>query len=94
MLCDMEDIMAILPHRPPFLLVDRIIEVIEGKQIVAEKDLSFEDPVFDGHGSLGPNQRRAVRIKVERKKSILAGQQTSTFSGPCECQIFYTGQAR
>lgn len=49
MLCDMEDIMAILPHRPPFLFVDRIIEVIEGKQIVAEKDLSFEDPVFDGH---------------------------------------------
>ena len=49
MLCDIEDIMAILPHRRPFLFVDRIIEVIEGKQIVAEKDLSYEDPVFDGH---------------------------------------------
>jgi 3-hydroxyacyl-[acyl-carrier-protein] dehydratase len=49
MLYDIEDIKAILPHRSPFLFVDRIKEVIEGDNIVAEKDLSFDDHFFDGH---------------------------------------------
>jgi 3-hydroxyacyl-[acyl-carrier-protein] dehydratase len=49
MLGDIEDIMAILPHRHPFLFVDRIIEFIDSKQIVTEKDLFSEDPVFAGH---------------------------------------------
>ena len=49
MLGDIEDIMAILPHRHPFLFVDRIIEFIDGNQIVTEKDLSFSDPAFEGH---------------------------------------------
>ena len=46
---DIEEIMAILPHRPPFLFVDRITDVIPGDLIVAEKDLSFDDPAFKGH---------------------------------------------
>jgi len=49
MLYDIEDIKAILPHRSPFLFVDRIKQVIEGDNIVAEKDLSFDDHFFDGH---------------------------------------------
>ena len=49
MLYDIEDIMTILPHRHPFLFVDRVKEIIEGDKIVAEKDLSINDHFFDGH---------------------------------------------
>ena len=48
-LYDIADIMTILPHRPPFLFVDRVKEILEGDKIVAEKDLSLDDYFFDGH---------------------------------------------
>ena len=48
-LFDIEKITAILPHRHPFLFVDRIIEVIEDHRVIAEKDLSYDDYFFAGH---------------------------------------------
>ena len=48
-LFDVEKITAILPHRNPFLFVDRIINIIEDHKIVAEKDLSDDDYFFAGH---------------------------------------------
>ena len=44
-----EDIMRILPHRYPFLLVDRIIEMEEKKSIVGIKNVSINEPFFQGH---------------------------------------------
>jgi beta-hydroxyacyl-ACP dehydratase FabZ len=43
------DITAILPHRYPFLLVDRVIEVEAGKRIVALKNVTMNEPFFAGH---------------------------------------------
>lgn len=40
---------AILPHRYPFLLVDRVIEVEVGKRIVAIKNVTVNEPFFAGH---------------------------------------------
>ena len=44
-----EDIMKILPHRYPFLLVDRIVEMEEKKRIVGIKNVSINEPFFQGH---------------------------------------------
>jgi beta-hydroxyacyl-ACP dehydratase FabZ len=46
---EIEDIMKILPHRYPFLLVDRIIEMEEKKRIVGIKNVSINEPFFQGH---------------------------------------------
>jgi len=46
---DVNEIMKILPHRPPFLLVDRIIEMEAGKRIVGIKNVSINEPFFPGH---------------------------------------------
>ena len=43
------DIQKILPHRYPFLLVDRIIEVEEGKRAVGIKNVTINEPFFQGH---------------------------------------------
>jgi 3-hydroxyacyl-[acyl-carrier-protein] dehydratase len=43
------DIMSILPHRYPFLLIDRIVEVERKKRIVAIKNVTINEPFFAGH---------------------------------------------
>jgi 3-hydroxyacyl-[acyl-carrier-protein] dehydratase len=46
---DINRIMNILPHRPPFLLVDRVLEMEHGKSIAAIKNVSMNEPFFPGH---------------------------------------------
>jgi 3-hydroxyacyl-[acyl-carrier-protein] dehydratase len=46
---DVNEIMKILPHRNPFLLVDRIVEIEEGKRIVGIKNVTINEPFFPGH---------------------------------------------
>ena len=43
------DIMRILPHRYPFLLIDRIIELEPGKRVVGIKQVTANEPQFTGH---------------------------------------------
>jgi UDP-3-O-[3-hydroxymyristoyl] N-acetylglucosamine deacetylase/3-hydroxyacyl-[acyl-carrier-protein] dehydratase len=51
---DIEAILEIMPHRYPFLLVDRIIEMEVNKRIVGIKNVSYNEPFFNGHF---PNRR-------------------------------------
>jgi 3-hydroxyacyl-[acyl-carrier-protein] dehydratase len=44
-----EEIYALLPHRYPFALVDRIIDYVPGKQATGIKNVSFNEPHFQGH---------------------------------------------
>ena len=44
-----EEIMKVLPHRYPFLLVDRILEVDAGKRVVGVKNVTINEPFFQGH---------------------------------------------
>lgn len=44
-----DEIMALLPHRYPFLLIDRIVEVERKKRIVAIKNVTINEPFFQGH---------------------------------------------
>jgi len=46
---DINEIMKILPHRYPFLLVDRIVELETGKRIVGAKNVTVNEPFFPGH---------------------------------------------
>src|SRR3954469_5117399 len=46
---DIHDIMRILPHRYPFLLIDRVVELVRMKRIVAIKNVTINEPYFQGH---------------------------------------------
>ncbi|MDR6999310.1 3-hydroxyacyl-ACP dehydratase FabZ [Neobacillus niacini] len=46
---DIEQIKEIIPHRYPFLLVDRILEVEEGKRAIGIKNVSANEEFFNGH---------------------------------------------
>ena len=46
---EIRDIFKFLPHRYPFLLVDRVIAMDEGKSVVAIKNVTYNEPFFVGH---------------------------------------------
>ncbi len=46
---NIQKILSYLPHRYPFLLVDRVIECEPGKYLVAIKNVSYNEPFFQGH---------------------------------------------
>ncbi|HEX3740847.1 MAG TPA: 3-hydroxyacyl-ACP dehydratase FabZ [Terriglobales bacterium] len=46
---DIHDIMRILPHRYPFLLIDRVVDLVRMKRIVAIKNVTINEPFFAGH---------------------------------------------
>jgi len=46
---DIDQIMSYLPHRYPFLLIDRVLECEVGERLVATKNVSINEPFFGGH---------------------------------------------
>ena len=46
---DVVEIQKILPHRYPFLFVDRVLDIEPGKKITAIKNVSMDEPFFQGH---------------------------------------------
>lgn len=46
---DIHDILKLLPHRYPFLLVDRVLEIEPGKSLLAVKNVTVNEPFFTGH---------------------------------------------
>jgi 3-hydroxyacyl-[acyl-carrier-protein] dehydratase len=46
---NIQDILAILPHRYPFLLIDRVVDLTRKQRVVAIKNVTFNEPFFQGH---------------------------------------------
>lgn len=46
---DIQWVTSVLPHRYPFLMVDRVLEMEPGKRIVAAKGVTINEPFFQGH---------------------------------------------
>ena len=46
---DIKEIMRHIPHRYPFILVDRILELVPNKRVVGLKNVSMNEPFFQGH---------------------------------------------
>lgn len=46
---DIQDIKEIIPHRYPFLLIDQVEEIVEGERAVGYKNVTMNEPFFQGH---------------------------------------------
>ena len=61
---NVEEIMAILPHRYPFLLVDRIVECDDEKRIIGIKNVTMNEPYFQGHFPGNPVMPGVLQIEA------------------------------
>lgn len=61
---DVRSLMRILPHRYPFLLVDRVLEVEPGVRIVARKNVTANEPHFTGHFPDNPIMPGVLQLEM------------------------------
>ncbi|HLQ76706.1 MAG TPA: 3-hydroxyacyl-ACP dehydratase FabZ [Terriglobia bacterium] len=67
------EIMRILPHRYPFLLIDRVIEVEGDKRLVALKNVSVNEPFFEGHFPDSPVMPGVLTIEAMAQAGAIMG---------------------
>ena len=51
---DINKVLSLLPHRYPFLLIDRVLEFEKDKRLLALKNVSYNEPFFNGHFPIKP----------------------------------------
>ena len=66
-----KQIMRILPHSYPFLLVDRVLDCSVGDSITAQKNVSFNEPFFSGHFPGNPVMPGVLIIEALAQASML-----------------------
>ena len=67
------EILRILPHRYPFLLVDRVLEVDLDKRLVAIKNVSINEPFFNGHFPGAPVMPGVLTIESMAQAGAILG---------------------
>ena len=85
-----ERIQALLPHRYPFLLVDRVVEFEPGKRILAWKNVTGNDPFFQGHFPGHPVMPGVLVLAALAQTGGLLTQMTrEAAGGPASDNMFY-----
>ena len=73
---DVLEIMRLLPHRYPFLLIDRVVACEAGKEIVAVKNVTINEPYFGGHFPNYPVMPGVLIIEAMAQASALLAFKT------------------
>lgn len=73
---DIEQIMQHLPHRYPFLLIDRVTEITNGESLVGYKNVTYNEPFFTGHFPQKPIMPGVLIIEALAQATGLLAFQT------------------
>lgn len=81
MVMDINEIMSIIPHRQPFLLIDRVEEMVEGKSITAIKNVTYNEPFFAGHFPTEPVMPGVLIVEAMAQAGAVAILSMEQFRG-------------
>jgi 3-hydroxyacyl-[acyl-carrier-protein] dehydratase len=76
---DIVKILKALPHRYPFLLVDRVVEVVQGQHIHAYKNLTFNEAFFQGHFPGKPVMPGVLQLEALAQAGALLAYEGAPF---------------
>jgi 3-hydroxyacyl-[acyl-carrier-protein] dehydratase len=85
---DIQKILATLPHRYPFVLVDRVLELEKGKYVRALKNVTINEPFFPGHFPIQPVMPGVLMIEALAQAAAMLAFVT-TDSDPSEERMVY-----
>jgi 3-hydroxyacyl-[acyl-carrier-protein] dehydratase len=85
---DVNEIRKYLPHRYPFLLVDRVIELVPGESIVAIKNVTVNEPFFNGHFPEHPVMPGVLLVEAMAQAAGILGFKTMDKT-PEDGSIYY-----
>jgi beta-hydroxyacyl-ACP dehydratase FabZ len=75
---DIQKIMSVLPHRYPFIMIDRILELVPGEKVVALKNVTINEPFFQGHFPGNPIMPGVLMIEaMGQAGAVLAAESLS-----------------
>ncbi|HEY9132761.1 MAG TPA: 3-hydroxyacyl-ACP dehydratase FabZ [Dyella sp.] len=86
---NVEQIQQLLPHRYPFLLVDRVIELVPDKSVVALKNVTINEPFFQGHFPGHPVMPGVLIVEAMAQTAGLLTQISSRLKGNTGSPLFY-----
>jgi 3-hydroxyacyl-[acyl-carrier-protein] dehydratase len=84
-----EQIKQLLPHRYPFLLVDRVIEIVPEVSVVALKNVTSNEPFFEGHFPAHPVMPGVLIIEAMAQAAGLLTQISRRIKGDEGSPLFY-----
>ncbi|GAD78331.1 3-hydroxyacyl-[acyl-carrier-protein] dehydratase FabZ [Vibrio ezurae NBRC 102218] len=84
---DIMEIQSLLPHRYPFLLLDRVTDYEEGKYLVGLKNVTFNEPQFTGHFPQLPVFPGVLILEAMAQATGLLA--FKTFGAPKENELYY-----
>jgi 3-hydroxyacyl-[acyl-carrier-protein] dehydratase len=87
-LMDIHQILAHLPHRYPFILVDRVLEIKPGKRIKAVKNVSINEPFFPGHFPHHPVMPGVLIVEALAQAAAILSFKTGNFM-PSDDSVYY-----
>ena len=76
---DIAKILSALPHRYPFLLVDRVLEIVKGERIHAYKNVTFNEQFFQGHFPGNPVMPGVLQLEALAQAGALLAHETAPF---------------
>lgn len=85
---DVNEIREYLPHRYPFLLVDRVLELTPGESIVAIKNVTINEPFFNGHFPQHPVMPGVLIVEAMAQAAGILGFKTMD-KKPEDGSIYY-----
>ncbi len=85
---DIHQILECLPHRYPFLLVDRVLEVVPGERITALKNVTINEPFFPGHYPHHPVMPGVLVIEALAQTAAILSFKTIG-NGPDKNSVYY-----